>query len=55
MSTNATPPDQTVRTSTRLWSEEVAIADADCPLPDRPVVYEFAGGRRKFIEREPVL
>lgn len=48
----ATPADQTVRTSTRLFSEEVAIAEADQPVPREPVVYEFAGGRRLFKQRE---
>lgn len=45
-------PEEIVRTSSRLWSEEVAIADAEQPLPIRPVIYEFAGGRRLFKERE---
>lgn len=46
-------PEQRVTTSDRLWSEEVAIADAEYPLPMVPVVYEFAGGRRLFKERDP--
>lgn len=47
-----------VRTSTRLWSQEVAIAEArdamdtagvPFPLQDRrEVAYEFANGRRIF-------
>lgn len=41
---------QKVQTSTRLWSEEVAIAEAGAPVPTQPVVYEFAGGRRQFKE-----
>jgi hypothetical protein len=46
-------PDETVvRSSDRLWSEEVAIADAEHPLPLNPVVYEFAGGRRLFIDKD---
>lgn len=45
-------PDTTVTTSTRLFSEEVAIAEAEHPLPLYPVVYEFNGGRREFKESE---
>jgi hypothetical protein len=45
-------PDDQVTTSTRLWSEEVAIADAEHPLPIKPVVYEFNGGKRTFVESE---
>lgn len=44
-------PDTTVTTSTRLWSEEVAIAEADHPVPEQAVVYEFAGGKRLFKDK----
>lgn len=40
-----------VRTSTRLWSQEVAIAESsggDVPPKNKEPGYEFAGGRRKF-------
>jgi hypothetical protein len=41
-----------VQTSIRLFSEEVALADAGDPEAQRnPVVYEFAGGRRLY--RDP--
>lgn len=32
--------------SQRLWSEEVAIADARDPLPPKDVAYEFSNGRK---------
>lgn len=48
----AQDPRTIVRTSVRLWSEEVANADAQAPLPEQPVVYEFAGGKRLFKDRE---
>lgn len=48
-----TNPEERVSTSTRLMSEEVAIADAEYPLPLVPVVYEFNGGRRLFKEPDP--
>ena len=42
--------DNTVLTSTRLWSEEVALAAADDPDalrdPTKEPGYEFSGGRR---------
>lgn len=44
-------PRTIVRSSQKLWSEEVAIADACEPVPAQPVVYEFAGGRRLFKDR----
>lgn len=38
-----------VEFSTHLFSEEVALADANDPEAfRRPVVYEFAGGKIKF-------
>jgi hypothetical protein len=43
---------QKVSTSTRQFSEEVAIAEASSPLPRLPVVYEFAGGKRLFTDHE---
>lgn len=44
--------EETVTTTDRPWSEEVAIAEAGAPVPLNPVVYEFNGGKRKFIERD---
>lgn len=41
-----------VRTSQRLWSEEVARANAQAPLPPFDPSYEFTNGR-KFIEKSP--
>jgi len=43
------PPGQRVRTSTRLWSAEVAIADAGSGLPAKDIGYEWSNGR-KFID-----
>lgn len=40
-----------VRTSTRLWSQEVAIAEAqsgEVTSRNKEPGYEFAGGRRLF-------
>ena len=45
-------PRTVVKTSERLWSEEVAIADAEAPKPAYDTVYEFSN-RRKFIEKSP--
>jgi hypothetical protein len=41
-----------VRTSERLWSEEVGIAEATDPKPPYEPAYEFSNGRR-FIEKSP--
>lgn len=56
--------DPKVTTSTRLWSEEVATADAAGALDyagpgaagiaalseqRQPVIYEFNNGRRRFV------
>ena len=41
--------EQKVTTSTRLWSEEVGIAEADSPLsaidPNKEPGYQFSNGR----------
>ena len=47
-----TPDPTTVTVTERPWSEEVALADSCAPVPREPWVYEFAGGKRRFIERE---
>lgn len=40
-------PDLIPTFSERLWSEEVALAEANSPpAPANPLVYEFSGGRR---------
>lgn len=43
--------EQTVRTTERLWSEEVGIAEADDPKPARDTAYVFSNGR-KFVESD---
>lgn len=45
-------PRTIVRTSERLWSEEVARAEAQAPLPPHDPAYEFSN-RRQFVERSP--
>jgi hypothetical protein len=35
-----------VTVSTQLWSDEVAIANAGCPLPEKEIAYEFSDGHR---------
>jgi hypothetical protein len=42
------PPDsrERVTVSTGLWSDEVAIANAGAPLPEKEVVYEWSNGRQ---------
>lgn len=42
-----------VTTQTRLWSEEVALAEADNPLPPQIVIYEFASGRQFVAQDNP--
>lgn len=39
-------PEPVVTTSERLFSEEVAIANAQDPLPPRDVMYSFNNGRQ---------
>lgn len=42
-------PDQTVRTTERLWSEEVGLARAaEGPQNDKVEVYEWSNQRRFF-------
>lgn len=42
-------PDQTVRTTERLWSDEVGLARAgEAPGADRVPVYEWSNQRRFF-------
>lgn len=51
--TNATlPADTRVKTSERLFSEEVALAEAEAPLPVKDIAYEFNNGR-KFEAPKP--
>ena len=40
------PDDQRVTVSTQLWSDEVAIANAGQPLPEKDTAYQFSNGRR---------
>lgn len=50
-------PRTIVRTTTRLWSEEVAIARASDPLaagdPDKEPGYEFSNGVSFNTPRDP--
>lgn len=39
------PNEPVVTTSERLWSEEVALAEADDPAPVREVAYRMNNGR----------
>lgn len=41
-----------VTTSERLWSEEVAIANAENPLPPKDVQYEFNNGRKFYVPEQ---
>jgi hypothetical protein len=41
-----------VRVTQRLWSEEVALAEATEPVKPKDTTYEFSNGRR-FTERQP--
>lgn len=34
------------RSSERLWSEEVGMAEADNPLPQKETAYEWSNGRK---------
>lgn len=45
-------PRTIVRTSERLWSEEVGRANANDPKPPFEPTYEFSNGRR-FVEKTP--
>jgi hypothetical protein len=48
-----TQPTNPVRVTTRLWSEEVRLADAgEGVLDQRDPAYQFSNGRR-FIETNP--
>lgn len=49
MATTPTPnqdPRTVVRTSQQLWSEQVALAEANEPIKPRDTAYEFSNGRR---------
>lgn len=47
-----TPPDQTVQTTERLWSDEVGIARAgEVEVP--PKVYEWSNGRSMQDSSDP--
>lgn len=48
----ALKPYEVVKTSTRLWSTEVGIAEAESVVMPHPVAYEFSNGRQ-FIEKSP--
>ena len=51
MATPNQDPKTVVRTTTRLFSEEVGLAEAsDVPKPMRDTAYEFSNGR-KFEEQ----
>lgn len=53
MATGPTQDPRTiVRTSTRLWSDEVGRAQAEDPLPPLEPTYQFSNGR-KFTEKTP--
>ena len=52
MPTPALQPHEVVKTSERLWSVEVGIAEAETVVRQHPVAYEFSNGR-KFIEKVP--
>ncbi|MCK0507919.1 hypothetical protein [Aromatoleum anaerobium] len=39
-------PKTRVRTSERLWSQEVGAAEAQAPLPPKDPGYEFSNGRK---------
>ena len=42
---NPIPAQQRVKTSDRLFSEEVAMAEAEAPLPPKDIQYRFNNGR----------
>jgi hypothetical protein len=46
-------PRTIVRTSTRLWSEEVGIADADTVIRPSDPGYEFSNGRQFATPKDP--
>jgi hypothetical protein len=41
---NTQDPRTVVKTTDRLWSEEVALAEADNPLPAKDIAYQFSDG-----------
>jgi hypothetical protein len=45
MATTKQDPRTVVKTSERLWSDEVGMAEAAEGLPPRPVAYRFNNGR----------
>jgi hypothetical protein len=45
-------PRTIVRTSTRLWSDEVGRAQAEEPLRPYDPAYDFTSGRQ-FVEKSP--
>ena len=45
-------PRSVVKTSERLWSEEVGAAEANEVIPLYPVAYRMSNGRQ-FIEKKP--
>jgi len=52
MPTPALKPHEIVRTSERLWSAEVGIAEADSVVQPYPTAYRFSSGR-EYIEKVP--
>lgn len=46
-------PSTVVKSSTRLWSHEVAMAEAQSPLPPKEPGYEFSNGAKKNDGRGP--
>lgn len=56
MATTPTPPKQdprtVVKTSTRLWSDEVGAAEANEVVRPHPVAYRFSNGRQ-FVQKPP--
>lgn len=56
MATTPTPnqdPRTVVKTTQRLWSDEVALAEAAGVIKPKDVAYEFSNGRRFEGETNP--
>lgn len=45
-------PRTVVKISTRLWSEEVGLANANEPVPPHDPSYQFSNGKR-FVDKDP--
>lgn len=50
---NKLRPDQKVKFSTRLWSEEVGIAEAECVIRHGEPGYEWSNGRNFVTPKNP--